>query len=301
VQLCLNGTQAKAPASTGYLCRDRGNRSGMAIISIHDLRVIRGGTEILKGIQWEVAAKENWVILGANGSGKTTLLSCVTGYVTPSGGTIEVLAKQYGKSDWRELRKEVGLVSSGIRHWIEDQQTALDVVASGRNAELNLWHPAEGRLLREARKNLRQVECANLADRPWAFLSQGERQRVLIGRALLARYRILILDEPCAGLDPVARERFLQFLRRLALTEKTPNLVFVTHHVEEILPCFDKALILAGGEILSQGSIEKVITSRTMTAAFGTRIAVQKRSGRFQLRFLSTAKSVGTKSATKST
>ena len=216
----------------------------MAIISIRDLRVVRGGTEILKGIQWEVAAKENWVILGANGSGKTTLLSCVTGYVTPSAGTIEVLGKQYGKSDWRELRKEVGLVSSGIRHWIEDQQTAIDVVASGRNAELNLWHPAEGTLLREARKSLRQVECASLGDRPWAFLSQGERQRVLIGRALMARYRILILDEPCAGLDPVARERFLQFLSRLALSDKTPNLVFVTHHVEEILPCFDKALLL---------------------------------------------------------
>src|ERR1700733_14833025 len=126
----------------------------MAIISIHDLRVVRGGTEILKRIQWDVAAKENWVMLGANGSGKTTLLSCVTGYVTPSAGTIEVLEKQYGKTDWRELRKEVGLVSSGIRHWIEDQQTALNVVANGRKAEINLWQPAKGSLLREARRNL---------------------------------------------------------------------------------------------------------------------------------------------------
>ncbi len=134
----------------------------------------------------------------------------------------QVLGKQYGKADWRELRKEVGLVSSGIRHLIEDQQTAIDVVASGRNAEINLWHPAEGMLLREARKSLRQVECANLCDRTWAFLSQGERQRVLIGRALMAKYRILILDEPCAGLDPVARERFLQFLSRLADVGKNP-------------------------------------------------------------------------------
>src|SRR3984893_6102860 len=252
----------------------------MAIISLHDLSVVRGGTEILKSIQWEVATKENWVILGANGSGKTTLLNCVTGYVTPSAGTIEVLAKQYGKSDWRELRKEVGLVSSGIRHWIEDQQTALDVVASGRNAELNLWHPAEGRLLREARKNLRQVECANLADRPWAFLSQGERQRILIDRALMARYRILILDEPCAGLDPVARERFLQFLHRLAASTNTPNLVFVTHHIEEILPCFDRALVLRDGKILSQGLIQKVITSLTMTEAFGSQIVVRRTRGR---------------------
>ena len=257
----------------------------MAIISIHDLRVVRSGTEILKGIQWDVEAKENWVILGANGSGKTTLLSCVTGYVTPSGGTIEVLGKQYGKAEWRELRKEVGLVSSSIRHWIEDHQTALEVVASGRNAEINLWHPAKGRLLREARKNLRQVECANLGDRNWAFLSQGERQRVLIGRSLMARYRILILDEPCAGLDPVARERFLQFLNRLAATEKTPNLVFVTHHVEEILSCFDKALVLREGEILSQGAIGKVITSTNMSQAFGAKIAVRKGQGRFQLQF----------------
>jgi iron complex transport system ATP-binding protein len=257
----------------------------MAIITIHDLRVVRRGTEILTGIRWDVSAKENWVILGANGSGKTTLLSCVTGYVTPSAGTIEVLGKQYGKADWRELRKEVGLVSSGIRHWIEDQQTALDVVASGRNAELNLWHPAEGKLRRDAQRCLRQVECANLADRPWAFLSQGERQRVLIGRALIARYRLLILDEPCAGLDPLARERFLQFLSRLASSEKTPNLVFVTHHVEEILPCFDKALILKGGKVLSQGAIGKTITSRTMSEAFDCQIAVQLRKGRFRLRF----------------
>jgi iron complex transport system ATP-binding protein len=267
----------------------------MAIISIHNLRVVRGGTEILKGIHWNVEAKENWVILGANGSGKTTLLSCVTGYVTPSKGTIEVLGKQYGKTDWRELRKEVGLVSSGIRHWIEDQQTALDVVASGRNAELNLWHPAKGALLREARSSLRQVECANLANRSWAFLSQGERQRVLIGRALMARYRILILDEPCAGLDPVARERFLEFLPRLATTDKTPNLVFVTHHVEEILPCFDKALILAQGAILSQGPIAKVITSRVITEAFSSRITVQKREGRYQLRFVPAAMSDSSK------
>jgi iron complex transport system ATP-binding protein len=257
----------------------------MAIISINDLRVTRGGTEILKGIRWNVDKKENWVILGANGSGKTTLLSCVTGYVTPSGGTIHLLGKQYGKADWRELRKQVGLVSSGIRHWIEDQQKALDVVASGRNAELNLWHPAEGTLLQEARKILRQVECTNLGERPWAFLSQGERQRVLIGRALIARYRILILDEPCAGLDPVARECFLQFLTRLAVSKRTPNLVFVTHHVEEILPCFDKALVLRGGRILSQGPIAKVIASPTMTKAFGSEIAVRRKAGRFQLQF----------------
>jgi iron complex transport system ATP-binding protein len=150
---------------------------------------------------------------------------------------------------------------------------------------LNLWHPAQGTLLREARKRLREVECSGLGGRPWAFLSQGERQRVLIGRSLMARYRILILDEPCAGLDPVARERFLQFLSRLAASEKTPNLVLVTHHVEEILPCFGKALILKGGKIVSQGSIDEVICSSTMSDAFDSRIVVEKNSDRFQIRF----------------
>ena len=261
------------------------NQKPETIISIQDLRVVRGGTEILRGIQWEVDSHENWVILGANGSGKTTLLSCVTGYVTPSAGTIRVLGKQYGKADWRELRKEVGLVSSSIRHLIEDHQTALEVVASGRDAEINMWHSPQGRLLEEARKSLRQVECANLGERPWVFLSQGERQRVLIGRSLMARYRILILDEPCAGLDPVARERFLQFVSRLAAAERTPNLVFVTHHVEEILPCFDRALVLRGGRIISQGAIRKVITSPTMTQAFGAEITVRTKAGRFDLQF----------------
>jgi iron complex transport system ATP-binding protein len=259
----------------------------MAIISIRDLRVVRGGTTLLKAVQWEVARNENWAILGANGSGKTTLLSYVTGYVTPSSGTIEVLGRQYGKTDWRELRKEVGLVSSSIRHLIEDRQTALEVVASGRDAELNLWRPVKRALLEEARKSLQEVECGGLGERPWAFLSQGERQRVLIGRALTAKYRILILDEPCAGLDPVARERFLQFLSRLAASERTPNLVFVTHHVEEILPCFGKALLLKGGRVLSQGAITDVICSSTMSQAFDTCIEVGKRSERFEIRFAS--------------
>src|SRR5260370_6756528 len=196
----------------------------MPIISIHDLCVVRGKTEILKSIQWEVDARENWVILGANGSGKTTLLSCVTGYVTLSAGTIHVVGKQYGKADWRELRKEVGLVSSSIRHWIEDHQTALEVVASGRNAEINIWHAPKGRLLQEARQKLRQVECANLGDRDWAFLSQGERQRVLIGRSLMARYRILILDDPFARLTPLSRQRFLQLLSRSAAASNYTNM-----------------------------------------------------------------------------
>src|ERR1700757_1471498 len=244
----------------------------MPIVSIEHLDVRRGKTRILQDINWEVQTRENWVILGANGSGKTTLLSCITGYVTPSAGMIEVLGKKYGKTDWRELRKEVGLVSSSVRQMIEDDQLGIEIVASGSGAEINSWHPVKGAERKEALHLLEQVECERLVDRPWGYLSQGERQRTLIGRALMARCKILILDEPCAGLDPVARERFLEFLSRLATSEKTPNLVLVTHHVEEILPCFGKALILKGGKIVSQGSIDEVICSSTMSDAFDSRI-----------------------------
>jgi iron complex transport system ATP-binding protein len=256
-------------------------------ISVQDLVVRRGSTQILKGLDWSVKEQEHWVIMGANGSGKTTLLSCITGYVTPSRGKLFVLGRQYGKSDWRELRKEVGLVSPRIRHWIEDHQTALEVVASGRNAELNLWHPPRGRLRQEAICLLDQVDCQRLIDRPWAYLSQGERQRTLIGRALMARYKILILDEPCSELDPVAREKFLEFLTRLAESEQTPNLLLVTHHVEEILPCFGAALVLRDGKALAQGPIEDVITTSVLSEALDFPVAVRRRGGRFglQLKF----------------
>jgi iron complex transport system ATP-binding protein len=255
----------------------------MAIISVRNLGVKRGETLILQDLSWEVGSGEHWTVLGANGSGKTSLLSCLTGYVTPSQGEVTVLDRRYGRSDWRELRKEVGLVSSSIRHLIRDEQTALEVAASGRNAELNLWHSPRGELQRSALEALEQVELGDLAGRPWRYLSQGERQRTLIGRALVARFRILILDESCAGLDPVAREKFLAFIQRLGQAVQTLNLIMVTHHVEEILPCFSRALILRAGRILAQGEARRVITSTVLSEAFDARVKVHRRGGRFAL------------------
>jgi iron complex transport system ATP-binding protein len=255
----------------------------MPIVSIEHLEVRRGKTRILQDINWQVRTGENWVILGANGSGKTTLLSCITGYVTPSAGTIEVLGKKYGKTDWRELRKEVGLVSSSVRQMIEDDQLGIEIVASGRRAEINSWHRVKGAERTEALQLLAQVECERLVDRPWGYLSQGERQRTLIGRALMARCKILILDEPCAGLDPVARERFLEFLSRLAASEGTPNLVLVTHHIEEILPCFSGALLLREGRVLAQGPVRQVVITNLMTEAFGAPLTVRRRGGRLAM------------------
>ena len=265
----------------------------MSIVSIEHLEVRRGKTRILQDISWQVQTRENWVILGANGSGKTTLLSCITGYVTPSAGTIQVLGKQYGKTDWRELRKEVGLVSSSVRQMIEDDQIGIEIVASGRRAEINSWYPVKGAERKEAMQLLEQVECERLVDRPWGYLSQGERQRTLIGRALMARCKLLILDEPCAGLDPVARERFLEFLSRLACSEGTPNLILVTHHVEEILPCFSGALLLRDGRILARGPVRQVVVTNLMTEAFGAPLMVRRRGGRLAMALANSSAQIG--------
>src|ERR1700691_1487945 len=213
------------------------------ILAVTGLTVRRGDAVILDSISWRLHPGEHWVILGANGSGKTSLLSALTGYLMPTAGEISLLGETYGQSDWRELRKKIGLVSSSVRQMMADDEPALETVASGKYAMIDFW----GRISRaeksQALKLLRQVECEYLAERPWRVLSQGERQRVLIGRALMAKPRVLILDEPCAGLDPAAREHFLQFIQRLGTHKNAPTLVLVTHHVEEIVPVFTHALI----------------------------------------------------------
>src|SRR5687767_12239895 len=161
------------------------------------------------------------------------------------------------------------MVSSSVRQLMHDDEPALVTVASGKYATIGHWGRIPKRELAVARQFLAQVGAPELADRRWEVLSQGERQRVLIARALMAEPRLLILDEPCAGLDPVARERFLQWLDELPATARAPSLVFVTHHVEEIMPGFTHALLLRAGKVSAQGRKERVLTTRNLTETFG--------------------------------
>jgi iron complex transport system ATP-binding protein len=253
------------------------------ILKISNLRIERGGTVILDNVNWRMQAGEHWVILGANGSGKTSLLSALTSYLMPTTGEISLLGETYGQSDWRELRKKIGLVSSSVRQMMADEEPALETVASGKYAMIDFW----GRMTRsekaQATKLLCQVECEYLAERPWGVLSQGERQRVLVARALMSKPRVLILDEPCAGLDPAAREHFLQFLQRLGARKNSPTLVLVTHHVEEIMPVFSRVLILKDGRVLASGKRASVLNSKNLSAAFGARMRLQKTGNRYTL------------------
>jgi iron complex transport system ATP-binding protein len=257
-----------------------------AILEISNLRVERDGTMILNDVNWSVQPGEHWVMLGANGSGKTSLLSALTGYLMPTAGDLSLLGETYGQSDWRELRKQIGLVSSSVRQMMADEEPALETVASGKYAMIDFW----GRVTRsekaQATKLLCQVECEYLAERQWGVLSQGERQRVLVARALMAKPRVLILDEPCAGLDPAAREHFLQFLQRLGAQSRgrgVPTLVLVTHHVEEIMPVFSRVLILKSGRVLASGKRANVLNSKYLSVAFGARTRLQKTGNRYIL------------------
>lgn len=254
------------------------------ILEVCDLRVERGGTTILDGVNWRVEHGQHWVILGANGSGKTSLLSAFTGYLTPTAGDISLLNRTYGRSDWRELRKQIGLVSSAVRQMMADDEPAMETVASGKYAMIDFWGTLSRGDKNRALNILRQIECVQLAARPWRVLSQGERQRVLIGRALMARPQVLILDEPCAGLDPAAREHFLQFLQRLGKSKKAPTLVLVTHHVEEIMPVFSHVLLLKDGGVLASGKKTNALNSRNLSQAFNARMKLQTAGKRYGLK-----------------
>jgi iron complex transport system ATP-binding protein len=262
------------------------------MLEISRLRIQRDHTVILDDISWRVERGQHWVILGANGSGKTSLLSALTGYLMPTAGEISVLNESYGQSDWRELRKHIGLVSSSVRQMMHDEEPALETIISGKYAMIDFWGRAQARDRVEAAHILRQIECAHLAGRPWLVLSQGERQRVLIGRALMAKPRLLILDEPCAGLDPAAREHFLQFLQRIGRRKGAPTLVLVTHHVEEIMPVFSHVLILKNGRVLATGKKTVTLSGKSLSQAFGERARLKKEKGRYTLAVTATSRGV---------
>jgi len=252
-------------------------------LEISNLSVRRDGTRILRNVSWCVKPGEHWVMLGANGSGKTSLLSALTGYLMPTNGGITLLGRRYGECDWCELRKQVGIVSSSVRQMMHDQEPALETVISGRHAMIDLWVRVTRPDRLRAKRLLKRVECGYLADRAWGVLSQGERQRVLIARALMAEPRLLILDEPCAGLDPAAREHFLQFIQRLGRSKRSPTLLLVTHHVEEIMPVFSHVLALKDGRVLAAGRISRTLSAELLSDAFRTRVRLSVRARRYEM------------------
>ncbi|HMJ15173.1 MAG TPA: ATP-binding cassette domain-containing protein [Polyangiaceae bacterium] len=230
----------------------------------------------LKDVSWQVLRGENWAILGANGSGKTSLIGAMTAYIAPSAGSIELLGHEYGRSEWREVRKLFGLVSSAIHQHLWDRESAVRTVASGKYAAFGPWSQPDDADLKEAQRLLDEMQAGAICERPWRVLSQGERQRVLIARALMAKPALLLLDEPCAGLDPVARERLLSVIDGVARRSEA-SVVLVTHHVEEIVPAFSHVLLLKAGSVLAAGPKREVVTSALLSEAYESAVEVSWR------------------------
>lgn len=261
------------------------------VFNMENVTVRRNGRTILDDVSWTVEKGENWVIVGGNGSGKTSILNVLMGYLTPTEGTVEMQGREDAvnskSQSWDDWRKRIGFVSSSISQLIGMDEPAIDIVAAGRHAMVNYWDKNDDpKLIAAADKVLKQVKCDHLRDQPWAYLSQGERQRLLIGRALMTqRMNLLILDEPCAGLDPVAREHFLNFIDELAQSGTVKSLVMVTHHVEEIIPSITHAMVLKEGEVIASGEKRRALNSFSMTKAFGGDLMLRSRLERYRLYF----------------
>jgi iron complex transport system ATP-binding protein len=239
-----------------------------AVIELEDVYFIRQGRAILSGVNWRIETDQHWALIGANGSGKTTLLKIITGYEWPTSGQVKVLGKQFGETNIPELRKHIGWVSAAIEQKLPTQDRAIDVVASGLEASLGLFREFTPQEYSRAEESLKILKANTYARQSFGTLSQGEQQKVLIARAMVNRPKLLILDEPCAGLDPAARVRFLRDLEHLAAMPDAPAIIFVTHHIEEIGGWMNQALLLKDGRVMAAGSPETVFTSENMTNLF---------------------------------
>jgi iron complex transport system ATP-binding protein len=235
---------------------------------------------VLDGINWEVRRGENWVIIGPNGSGKTTLLSVINGYKWPYKGDVSVMGKGFGSVDLRELRRKIGMVSSFMNQWFDSSEKVLDVVVSGKYASTKLWRTAVKADFEMARTLLKTLGCSQTAGRSLKEVSQGERQKIMIARALMARPKLLTLDEPCEGLDLKARESFLSGLAAV-VKQKTPTIIDVTHRIDEIPHGFTHALLMKEGKALAVGNIEDVITRKNLSRCFDVSVRVKRFGGRF--------------------
>ena len=256
----------------------------MNAITLEQVSWEREDRTILKDINWQVEKSQHWCILGLNGSGKTTLLNIINGYQWPTSGKITVLGKRFGSYDLRELRKQIGWVSSSMQTSLYESDSALEIVLSGRESTFGIYDIPTEEEIEHAKALLHQFGCKSLINRPYRVLSQGEKQKVLIARALISKPDLLILDEPCTGLDLLAREELLNTVQKLA-DSNGPTIIYVTHHIEEVLPYLTHTLLLKDGKIFAQGRTVDLLNSETLTEFYGQNVVIDKENERYWLSF----------------
>ena len=258
---------------------------GAAVLALRGVSRTIDGVRVLRDVDWEVRPGQRWVVLGPNGSGKTTLVRIATMWEHPSAGTVELLGERLGRVDVRQLRARVGFTSAAMADMLRPSLTAAEVVMTAKHAALEpWWHAYDAGDVDRARAALKRVGCRDRSDQRFGTMSSGERQRVLLARALALEPGIIVLDEPNAGLDLGGREQLIVALSGLAADPGTPPLVLVTHHTDEIPDGFTHALLLRDGAVLASGPLEHTLTSATLSECFGLELVLERRHGRWTAR-----------------
>lgn len=257
------------------------------LIDFREVSFVRGGRELIKNIDWQVELDERWVIIGPNGAGKTTLVRMAGAEEFPSRGVAYVLGERIGKTDMRDLRALIGVSTSALANRIPSDEKVGDLVISAGYAVLGRWMEEYDEIdIEQAVETLERVGAMHLIDRTWGTLSEGERKRVLIARAIMINPELLILDEPGAGMDLGGREDLVAYLGDLALDPDAPATVMITHHVEEIPYGFTHAMLMDEGEVVAQGLLEDVLTSENLSRTFHQPIQLDRIGGRYFARRL---------------
>lgn len=251
------------------------------VVELDDISVTLYGTRVIQHVDWSVRDGQHWVLIGPNGSGKTTLLRLINGYLWPSSGAATILGKRFGEHDLRELRRSIGFASSFMSEETPPEQGVLETVLSGRFASIGLYDRPSTREINRARSLLKKVGCLRFANKSYRTLSQGEKQRVVIARALMSSPKLLILDESCDGLDLDARESLLRLLDSLGQMKTSPTLIFATHRVEEISFVFTHVLLIKKGRVVAAGPKQRVLTSKNLSKGFMRDVRVIVRNGRY--------------------
>ncbi len=238
-----------------------------SIIDLQGISLHREDTRILKNISWHIKNGEHWALIGPNGAGKTSLLKIISGNLWPSSGKVKVLGKEFGKTDLRELKKKIGWVASFLLEKIPVNEDILEIIISGKFASYGIYESITDGDRKKAKELLELLNCSHVIGRSFKVISQGEKQKVLIARALMAEPLILLLDEPCIGLDMKARENLLNSISKICSDTKT-TIIYVTHHIEEIVPEIDNVLLLKDGGVLMQGKRKDVLSRENLDKAF---------------------------------
>jgi iron complex transport system ATP-binding protein len=255
------------------------------VAQLRDVSVRRGGTEILHTLNWTLRVGERWVVIGANGAGKTTLLQVLSGALRPTTGTVSLLEERLDEADLDELLPRVGWASAALADLLPPGERVIDVVLTACHGSLRRGQERyDAADVMRARDLLAQMGCRLLIDRPFGSLSEGERKRVQLARAIMTDPEMLLLDEPAAGLDLGGREALLKMLSRLANDPDSPTQVLVSHHVEEIPAGFTHALLIRAGQLVEAGPIDATLRSSVLSTTFGLPLRVLSHRGRWTAR-----------------